>query len=152
MLDSGAIYHTGRDKDYFPLVILDLCKIEAVRENQEFILEALLHFLVMVREKMLLPYYVERWSLLIDVNDVISFKHLQDFLNTIMGAIRRHFASSLHKLYLINLNLLQDKFSDEWNRKAERLFLTDSLQKVGKRKARALKKPIWRLTVSGFWS
>jgi hypothetical protein len=94
-------------------VILDLGRIDSLKENQDFILEALLHFLVMVREKMLLPYYVERWSLLIDANDAISLNGLQEFLQGLMTTIRTHFASTLHKIYLMNLHLMIDKVAED---------------------------------------
>lgn len=71
-----------------------------------FVLEALDHFLVMVREKMLLPYYCERWNLLIDTNDLGVMKSLEEFLNEIYDNIRTHFAESLERIYLMNVHLM----------------------------------------------
>jgi hypothetical protein len=88
-------------------VILSLSRVPDLRDNHEFIIEALNHFLVMVREKMLLPHYVERWNLLIDTNDLGVVKNLDIFLNEMYENVRVHFAESLNKIYLTNVHLMQ---------------------------------------------
>lgn len=44
------------------------------------LIEALQHMLVMVREKMLLPYHVESWNLMVDTDDAGVIKNLKEFL------------------------------------------------------------------------
>lgn len=117
ILDSGVIYQTGRDENYKPLVILALSRVPQLKDNEDYILEALNHFLVMVREKMLLPHYVERWNLLIDTNDMGVVKSIEEFLTTLYEDIRTHFAQSLDRIYLMNVHLMQQSILETWNRK-----------------------------------
>lgn len=70
----------------------------------------------MVREKMLLPYHVERWNLMIDTDDAGVIKSLEDFLDEMYQMIRDTFPMTLHKIYLMNVNIMR-KIKEDWNRK-----------------------------------
>ena len=71
--------------------------------------------LVMVREKMLLPYHVERWNLMIDTDDAGVIKNLKEFLEKAYEMIRNHFPMTLDKIYLMNVNMMLD-IKEQWNR------------------------------------
>ena len=75
------------------------------------------HFLIMVREKMLLPHYVEKWNLFIDTDDLGAAKNLLDFLVFMYDNVRTHFAQSLDRIYFINVHLMQQSVLESWNRK-----------------------------------
>ena len=95
-----------------------LSRIENLRENEGYILEALTHILVMVREKMLLPYHVEKWNLMIDTNDVGVMKNLTEFMNKMFNeVVRNHFPMTINKVYFMNVSNLLMNFAEEWNRK-----------------------------------
>jgi hypothetical protein len=116
ILDSGCIYQCGRDKNFQPLVIIVINRIEDLKANREFLVEALQHMLVMVREKMLLPYHVERWNLMIDTDDAGVIKNLKEFMEQIYSMVRDHFPMTLNKIYLMNVNMMMD-IKEQWNRK-----------------------------------
>lgn len=122
ILNSGVIYQLGRDKEYRPLVIIALSKLRNFRESEEALIEALKYILCLVRVKMLLPYFVERWSLLIDTNDVSVLKNIEEFLEKIYSVVRDHFPESVHKIYLLNVNIMGD-IGEKWNRKLLSRFL-----------------------------
>jgi len=93
-----------------------LSRIDNFRENKAYLLEALGHMLVMVREKMLLPYHVETWNLLVDTDDAAVFRNLKGFMDELYDMVQAHFPKSLYKVYFMNVGLL-DKIADQWNRK-----------------------------------
>lgn len=116
MLDNGLIYQLGRDNKYRPLIIISLNQIEDLRANEASLLEAFVFIITMVRVKMLLPYHVEKWNLLVDTNDVSVLKNIDEFLNKVYNIIQNHFPQTINKIYLLNVSILDD-FSKRWNRK-----------------------------------
>jgi len=102
--------------EFRPLVILTLSKLTQIKNFEEIIIEALNHILVMVREKMLVPYHVERFNIMIDTNDLGVIKNLEDFLNKLWANLQDNFPQSLQKIYLMNVNFMSDVF-EKWNRK-----------------------------------
>lgn len=99
-----------------PLVIISLSKISEIKANQEYLIEALEHILVMIREKMLLPYHVEKWNLMLDTDDVMAMKNIEGFLQALYDMVRDNFPQSLYKVYLRNVNLMSE-INENWNRK-----------------------------------
>lgn len=93
-----------------------LSRIENFRENFGAVVEALEHMLVMVREKMLLPYHVERWNLMVDTDDSAVFRNLKGFMEKIYERIKNNFPQSLHKVYFMNVGLMGN-ITEDWNRK-----------------------------------
>ena len=67
-------------------------RIEQVAGNEGYIIEALNHILVMVREKMLLEFHVEKFNLFVDTDDAGVIKSLDKFLERVYQNIRLHFA------------------------------------------------------------
>lgn len=98
-------------------MIIEANKIENIRENKEYLIEALQHLLVMVREKMLLPYHVERWNLMVDTDDAGVVKSLDSFLEDVYQMIRDHFPMTLNRIYLMNVNMTLN-IKENWNRKS----------------------------------
>lgn len=86
-------------------------------ENLEFLLEALEHILVLVREMMLLPYYIEKWSLVVDVLGNKSFKISENIFEKIYERIRDNFPQTIHKIYIFGTFVFQDENYFNWNRK-----------------------------------
>ena len=65
---------------------------------------------------MLLPYHVEKWNLMIDTDDAGVIKSLEDFLDEMYQMIRDTFPMTLHKIYLMNVNIMR-KIKEDWNRR-----------------------------------
>lgn len=116
ILDTGVIYQCGRDKQFQPLVIIQVNKIDNIRENKDYLIEALQHMLVMIREKMLLPYHVEKWNMMVDTDDAGVIKSLDSVLEDIYQMIRDHFPITLNRIYLMNVNMTLN-IKENWNRK-----------------------------------
>ncbi len=117
-LDNGVVYVAGRDKKFRPLVVLCLPKINQnveIKGNEHYLIEALFHILVMVREKCLLPFHVERFNLFVDASDAAVIKSMDEFLDKVYEKIRLHFAESIFKIYISNIHIMNN-LSDQWNR------------------------------------
>ena len=82
--------------------------------------------LIMVREKMLLPYHVEKWNLMIDTDDAGVVKNLEDFLEEMYQMIRDTYPMTLHKIYLMNVNIM-NRIKENWNRKKVRILSIESV-------------------------
>lgn len=107
-LDNGVIYQLGRDRHYYPIVVLNLSKLTAVTENKATLTNAMLYLLILVREIMCLPYHVERWNLLID-SSASAYIHGQlEYLAGIEELIRTHFPKSLENVFFFNSTVTSD--------------------------------------------
>ena len=82
-LDNCVIYQLGRDRHYYPIVVLNLSKLTAVTENKTTLTNAILYLLILVKEIMCLPYHVERWNLLIDSSASVYIHDQLDYLTGI---------------------------------------------------------------------
>ena len=98
------------------MVIIRADRIEQLKGNESFVVEALEHLLILIREKMLLPYYVERWSLLVDTSDSAINSNLNHLLDEVYGFVRNQFPCTIHKIYFMNVSLMSDVV-ETWNRK-----------------------------------
>jgi L-cystine uptake protein TcyP (sodium:dicarboxylate symporter family) len=95
---------------------MNLSKLKQIKNFEKVIIEALNHILVMVREKMLVPYHVERFNLMVDTNDLGVIKNLGDFMDQVYLNIVGNFPQTIQKFYLMNVNFMHDVF-EKWNRK-----------------------------------
>jgi hypothetical protein len=75
------------------------------------IVEALMHILVLIREKMLMPHHLEKWMMILDTNDCEDLTHLNDLLTAVSEAISFNFPQTLQKVLIINNdNSLEGQF------------------------------------------
>lgn len=107
MLETGVIYQLGRDHNFSPNVYFIVSKLKNVQENMNFILEALMHLLILVREKMLLPYHVERWNLFVDCTGTTELSTGNNIMGQIYESIRANFPMTLGKIILVNAGLAE---------------------------------------------
>ena len=57
---------------------------------------------------MLLPFYVEKWVLLIDASDKGVFTGINDFLEKLYDQIRINFPKTLSNIFMFNLPILTE--------------------------------------------
>lgn len=105
MIETGVLYQLGRDKQYRPNIYLVLKKIKDVSTKIDFIIDALLHMLVMVRERMMLSYYIEKWNLIVDCSGTNSLTSEGNILSKIYQAVRNNFPETLNKVYLLEAGI-----------------------------------------------
>jgi len=99
-----------------PLVIINICKNVDTSDYSDDLIEAILHMMIMVKEKMLLPYYVEKLNLLIDTSHISLLKKIEEFFSRLWSKVRTHFPATVHKVYVTNVQLLDDVVKEGWNR------------------------------------
>jgi len=107
-LNNGVVYQLGRDKNFRPLIIIDLYKLAKDAQSQSSVIDALLYLLIMVREIMCMPYYVERWNLLIANCSKELITSQKNILASIEGLISSHFPSTLEKVFFLNCDFSED--------------------------------------------
>lgn len=90
-----------------PIVLVDMGKLQNLDQTKPPLLEALLHVLVLVREKMLLPHHLEKWTLILDTNKAPDLTNINDFFTDLSEKISEHFPSTLEKVLIINDGSLQ---------------------------------------------
>jgi hypothetical protein len=107
-LDNGLIYQLGRDRQYRPIVIINLNKLIAVTENKQTLIDSTLYLLILVREVMCIPYHVERWDMLIDCSTVAFAHGLLEFLDDLADLIRTHFPRTIEWIFMFNSSITQE--------------------------------------------
>ena len=67
--DEGHLYVASRDDKFRPILVLSLKNFPLARIEREEtqILESFVYFIKIVKEYMLLPYYIESFKIIIDV-------------------------------------------------------------------------------------
>jgi hypothetical protein len=90
-----------------PIVIIDMGKLSNLEQAKNPLLEALLHTLVLVREKMLLPHHLEKWTLILDTNRSPDLTNINDFFTELSEKISEQFPQTLEKVLIINDGSLQ---------------------------------------------
>jgi len=107
MSETGVVYQLGRDTRFRPNVYMILRKLNNFADNLPFIIEALLHTLVLVREKMLLSYHVEKWNLFVDCTNSNELASGANILGNIYEAIRSHFPMTLEKIFILGAGMME---------------------------------------------
>lgn len=107
LIETGTVYQLGRDVSYRPNVYIIFNKLNSIADNLNAIIEALLHLLVLVREKMLVPYHVERWNLFLDCNGSNELASGKNILGKLYEAIRTNFPQTLERIILLGGGLLE---------------------------------------------
>lgn len=76
---SGVLYVASRDEKFCPIVFLCLSRIKIAQLNQSEAINAFVFFIKVVKEYMLVPYFVENFKLVIDFTntDLGSFKEVE---------------------------------------------------------------------------
>lgn len=101
-LESGVVYQLGRDVAYRPIIIVDFSKVKNLQNQQKGLVEALSHILVLTREKMLLPHHIERWTMIIDVQNAAVQPSIDGFMKAVCTLVNDNFPKSLEKILMLS--------------------------------------------------
>mmetsp|Transcript_7108 Transcript_7108/g.6372 ORF Transcript_7108/g.6372 Transcript_7108/m.6372 type:complete len:167 (-) Transcript_7108:741-1241(-) len=102
LLKKGVIYLAGRDKKYRPIIVMNLYRVDLDKTDMQDFIGAIASLCMIVRDHCFVPYFVENWIIIIEVNGLslwsFPFKLVKEVLN-VTGA---NFQSTLEKLYLMH--------------------------------------------------
>ncbi|CAD8136136.1 unnamed protein product [Paramecium octaurelia] len=102
ILKKGVIFSLGRDKQYRPLIFIQVSKISTNIEQLPPILNALCVLLNYIQKFMLVPYYVEKWRIIVDLNDISLFRLPHQIIKQIIDVTQSNYTASLEQLHLLN--------------------------------------------------
>ena len=80
IIKKGSIYIFGRDKNYFPNLIIDIDELNCPKIKKKDIFESILYLSVIIIENMLIPYYLEQFNILFKFKNRNIFEFLIKFL------------------------------------------------------------------------
>lgn len=106
MIETGVIYQLGRDVEYRPNIYIVLKKVKNITQSIDYIIEALYHILVMVRERMMLSYYVEKWNLIVDCSGTNNLTAEGNILSKIYQSVRNNFPETLNSVFLLEAGIM----------------------------------------------
>ena len=72
----------------------------------------------MVREIMLLPYHVEKFNILIDLDETSLLKQFENFAEEMYkNVLKKNFPQTINKIFLLGIRVLGSTPVFKWNRK-----------------------------------
>eukprot|EP01017_Pseudomicrothorax_dubius_P040573 TRINITY_DN6366_c0_g1_i1.p1 TRINITY_DN6366_c0_g1~~TRINITY_DN6366_c0_g1_i1.p1 ORF type:complete len:396 (+),score=65.98 TRINITY_DN6366_c0_g1_i1:115-1302(+) len=102
ILKTGAVYQFGRNRQFRPIIIVDVPILVRNHFNFEEFENALCNLLWLIRGKMFLPGYVENWVILIETSEYGLTSLPLKQLKAIVGITQWNFPSFLHKMFILN--------------------------------------------------
>ncbi|CAD8054470.1 unnamed protein product [Paramecium sonneborni] len=102
ILKKGVIFSLGRDKQFRPLIFIQVSKISTNIEQLPPILNAMCVLLNYIQKFMLVPYYVEKWRIIVDLNDISIFRLPHQIIKQIIDVTQSNYTASLEQLHLLN--------------------------------------------------
>lgn len=101
-IDAGCFYVHGRDRQFRPILILDVRKLLQLRLTPEQTLRLNYFLLEWVVENMLRPGKVETWDILMDLADVPLKEIPMKPLKTMMKSLTIFYCCCLYRTYVLN--------------------------------------------------
>ncbi|CAD8132266.1 unnamed protein product [Paramecium pentaurelia] len=102
ILKKGVVFSLGRDKQFRPLIFIQVSKISTNIEQLPPILNAMCVLLNYIQKFMLIPYYVEKWRIIVDLNDISLFRLPHQIIKQIIDVTQSNYTASLEQLHLLN--------------------------------------------------
>jgi hypothetical protein len=100
-LKKGILYYMGRDKEYRPVIMINVHLIDFKAPVEVFI-KALGALLFVISKYCFVPGKVENWIIMIETNSVGVFGFPFMILKKIIEFTSANFSSTMEKLYLLN--------------------------------------------------
>jgi len=101
-IDAGCFYVHGRDRQFRPIVILDVRKLMQMGLTPEQTLRLNYFLLEWVVEHLLRPGKVETWDIIMDLSDVPLKEIPMKPLKTMMKSLTVFYCCCLFKTYILN--------------------------------------------------
>ncbi|CAD8142971.1 unnamed protein product [Paramecium octaurelia] len=102
ILKKGIVFSLGRDKQFRPLIFIQVSKISTNIEQLPPILNAICVLLNHIQKFMLVPYHVEKWRIIVDLNDISIFRMPHQIIKRIIDVTQSNYTASLEQLHLLN--------------------------------------------------
>jgi len=101
-LNSGIMYHHGRDHRFRPIIYFNCYKLDTKEPNMDQFLLSMGYFLEYMIQHLLLPGQVERWVIVLDLKGMGLTSLPFGMLKTVLGFLQNNFRSRLFKMYIMN--------------------------------------------------
>lgn len=104
ILKQGVLRIFGKDKNFRPILYIICSKIEEAKKtltNDDFV-NALVFVLILIKKYCLLPFFVEKWDVVLDLGNISAWKIDTGIIKAIINITKNHFVGHLHRLYFLN--------------------------------------------------
>ena len=98
------MYQHGRDKRLRPIVVIDFNKMDAKKITINDLQVALEFMMFVVRRHMLVPRYIERWIVVIDMANMALWKIDLQIAKSLILTSSLNFTGCMHRMYLCNVS------------------------------------------------
>jgi len=106
ILECGALYIYGRDRQFRPLMILDLAKVDFDNMKEEDFNAAVTILMDIMREYCYIPGKIERTTVLIDLRNVSMTSVPMGAMKGFITIANACFPCTMHKTYLIGMTFM----------------------------------------------
>jgi hypothetical protein len=111
-LEDGIMYISGRDKQYRPIVIINVYKINPKQLDLTDFIAALCFVLDTCKKFYFVPGKVENWVIIIESNSMGVFNFPFKIVKTINDVTSVNYTSTLDRLYIMNPSTF---LNSSWN-------------------------------------
>jgi len=101
-IDEGIIYISGRDKQYRPIIIINLYRVDLKIMSLKDIIEALCFVLDVCRKYYFVPGKVENWVIFLELNHGGIFDFPTKVLKSINEITSVNYTSTLDRFFIMN--------------------------------------------------
>lgn len=112
ILKTGVIYTYGRDKQFRPILIVDVEKLMNAKFPMEDFIQALIYFTDVVKYNCFLPGHVETWTIIIETNNMsvwsLPIRHIQSIINV----TQMNYPQYLNKMFILKPSFI---ISTSWS-------------------------------------
>jgi len=102
LMEEGIIYISGRDKQYRPIIVVNVYKVDLKKTDMKDIISAICFVLDTVKKFYFVPGKVENWIIIIETNGAGLFNFPIKMFKTINDVTAGNYTSTLEKLYVMN--------------------------------------------------
>ena len=101
-IQNGCFYVHGRDRQFRPVIVLDVRKLMQLRLTPEQTLRMNFYLLEHIRDNLLVLGKVETWDILMDLDSVPLKEIPMKALKTMMKSLTISYACCLYRTYVLN--------------------------------------------------
>ncbi|KAM3146451.1 hypothetical protein pb186bvf_001420 [Paramecium bursaria] len=143
-LQKGIVYTIGRDKQYRPIIIMNLELVNLKQFSEETYQNALSYYFGIIRRYCFVPGKIENWIFIMDTKKLGLTKFPFKAIQVTTGCMQVNFCGCLDKLYLLNPS---SSLSFSW-KMVSACADSDTLEKIQVLKAKEFSKMLERIPIN----
>ena len=110
IIKKGSIYIFGRDKDYYPNLIIDIDELNCEKIKKKDIFESILYLSIIIIENMLIPYFLEQFNIVFKFKKKNIFEFWIKFLKIFDLIFCEIFPMRINNIFFFDFPFKIDQF------------------------------------------